>query len=102
MSRKETVFLMSRAFALLLIVWAVVDVTYMPERLFSLFHYLSQRSVLGLRDFWSSRYMLITLFAVVRIGSLLLSAWCFWKNGPWVERLFSLEHSDQGKDVESS
>jgi len=102
MSRKEIVFLVSRAFALLLIVWAVVDVTYMPERLFSLFYYVRQRSVLGLRDFWSSRYMLITLFAVVRIGGLLIAASLFWKGKPWVERLLLLEHPDQDKGVESS
>jgi hypothetical protein len=60
MSRKELVLLVSRAFALLLITWALVEVTYLPDRLFELFHHLSQRSVLATRDYWSTYDLILT------------------------------------------
>ena len=60
MSRKELVFIVSRAFALLLISWALADVSYIPERLFSLTHHISQGSVLARYDYWSSYYLVVT------------------------------------------
>lgn len=89
MSRKEIVLLVSRAFALLLISWALVDVTYLPERLFAFSHHLSQRSVLGTPDYWSNYYLVITAFTVVRILALFLAAVWFWRCGPRIENLFS-------------
>jgi hypothetical protein len=56
MSRKEIVLLVSRAFALLLISWAFVEVTYLPERLFALSHHLNQSSVSVANDYWSRYY----------------------------------------------
>jgi len=89
MSRKELAFLVSRAFALLLITWALVDVTYLPERLFALSHHMSLRSALATHDYWSSYYLIITTFSLVRILTLLLAAALFWRCGPRAEALFS-------------
>jgi len=97
MSKKDAAFLVSRAFALLLITWALVDVTYMPERLFSLFHYIGQASVLNPRDFWSSRYWLLSMFAVVRIVGLFIASWLFWTAGARVEALFLRDGSSLEK-----
>ena len=95
MSRKEIVLLVSRAFALLLISWALVEITYLPERLFALSHHLSQSSVLVAHDYWSSYYLIITVFLVLRMLALFLAAALFWRCGPWVEALFSPQQENQ-------
>ena len=95
MSRKELVLLVSRAFALLLITWAFVEITYLPERLFALSHHLSQSSVLVAHDYWSSYYLIITVFLVLRVLALFVAAALFWRCGPRVEELFSLKQEDQ-------
>jgi len=95
MSRKELVSLASRAFALLLTTWALVDLTYLPEHLFALSHHLSLRSVLATHDYWSSYYLMITAFHLVRLLALFLAAALFWRCGPRVEALFSPPQDDQ-------
>ena len=96
MSRKEMVLLVSRAFALLLISWAFVEVTYLPERLFTLTHHLSQSSVLVAHDYWSSYYLIVTVFLVLRVLALFLAAALFWRCGPRAEALFSPQQENQG------
>ena len=95
MSRKELVFIVSRAIALLLISWALADVSYLPERLFALTHHISQGSVLAKYDYWSSYYLVITSFLVVRVLGLILAAGSFWRCGPWEQTLFSQEHGNR-------
>jgi hypothetical protein len=95
MSRKEIVLLVSRAFAVLLISWAFVEVTYLPERLFALSHHLSQSSVLMAHDYWSSYYLIVTAFLVLRMLALFLAAVLFWRCGPRVEALFSPQQGNQ-------
>jgi len=89
MTKKELVLLASRAFALLLIVWAAVDVTYLPERLFALVHYLGRRSVLLQHDYLNSYYLLVTALSAFRIMVLSVAASVFWKCGPWIEAFFT-------------
>ena len=95
MSRKEIVLLVSRAFAVLLISWAFVEVTYLPERLFALSHHMSQSSVLVVHDYWSSYYLIVTAFLVLRMLALFLAAALFWRCGPRVEALFSPQQGNQ-------
>jgi hypothetical protein len=94
MSRKELVFIVSRALALLLISWALVEVSYLPERLFALTHHIGQGSVLAKYDYWSSYYLVVTSFLVARILALLLVAQSFWRCGPRVQALFSPEQDN--------
>jgi hypothetical protein len=89
MSKRDLVFVMSRTFALLLIASALADLSYLPERLFALTHHLAQSSVLAKYDYWSSYYLVITSFLVVRVLALLLAAGSFWRCGPWVQGLFT-------------
>jgi hypothetical protein len=89
MSRKELVFLFSRAFALLLSSWALVEVSYLPERLFALSHHINERSVFTTHDYWSSYYSIVTVFLIVRILALLFAAALLWQCGPRVQALFS-------------
>ena len=95
MSRKELVLLLSRAFALLLISWALVEVSYLPERLFALSHHINERSVLATHDYWSSYYLIVTVFLVVRILAFLLAAALFGRCGPRVQALFSPREDNQ-------
>jgi hypothetical protein len=95
MSRKDLVFVVSRTFALLLTSWALVDLTYLPERLFALAHHISQGSVIARYDYWSSYSLVGTSFLVVRILGLLLAAGSFWTCGPWVQALFSPKEDNQ-------
>jgi len=87
MSRKELVFVVSRTFALILISWALVDFSYLPERLLALTHQINQGSVLVRYDYWSSYYLVVTGFLVA--GS-------FWRCGPRVQALFSPEEDNRG------
>lgn len=89
MSRKELVFIVSRTFALLLISWALVEVSYLPERLFALTHHISQGSVLVRYDYWFSYYLVVTSFLVARVVALLFAGGSFWRCGPRVQALFS-------------
>lgn len=95
MSTKEIISIVSRAFAVLLISWAFVEVTYLPERLFALSHRLSQNSVLLAHDYWSSYYLIVTVFLILRMLALLLAATAFWRCGPRVEALFSSRRGNQ-------
>jgi hypothetical protein len=71
MSKKELLLVASRAFSLLLITWAVVELTYLPERLFSLHHHLGQASV------------------VLRVVALLFAAIVFWRCKPGIQGIFT-------------
>jgi hypothetical protein len=95
MSRKELVSLASRAFALLLISWGLVEITYLPDRLFALSHHLSLRSALATYDYWSRYYLILTVSGVVRMIAMFLAAALFWRCGPRVEALFSPQQNNQ-------
>jgi hypothetical protein len=90
MSRKEVVLLVSRAFAGIQLVTALIEATYLPERLFSLYHFAHLRSVL-LSNFdvnyytTSDRIEVVSLIA--RIMGLLTLSVVFWRCDPWVERV---------------
>jgi hypothetical protein len=89
MTRDELVFLFSRLFSLLLSTWALVEVSYLPERLLALSHHINERSVLATHEYWSTYYLIVTVFLAVRIVALLVAAVLFWKCGPRVQALFS-------------
>ena len=96
MSKKELVVLVSRAFALLLITWALVEVTYLPERVLALSHHISQTSVLATSlDYTTRYYLLLIIFNVVRMLALFFAALLFWRCGPRVEAIFSHQSGNQ-------
>ena len=96
-SKKELLFVISRGFALLLITWAFLDLTYLPERVFSLSHHVGQQSVLSTtHDYWRAYYLMTIVFLILRVLALLIVAVLFWRCGPRVEALFS-DHSSDGQ-----
>lgn len=79
MPNDEMVLPVSRALALLLTIWTVVDLTYMPERLFALVHHLGEQAA---GHYWIDYYLVINVFACLRIVLLFVSALMFWNCGP--------------------
>jgi hypothetical protein len=96
MSRKELISVMSRWFGLLLATWAFVELTYLPERLFSLSRHLGEQSALhGAPDYWSSYYTLATVLLIIRVSALFIAAVTFWRCGPRVQALFDRAEGKQ-------
>jgi hypothetical protein len=95
MSRDDLVFVASRAFALLLATWALIDISYLPEELFALSHHVSLRSALAVHDYWTSYYWMVTVSNLVRIVALFFAAVLFWRCGPRVAELFSRPAAEQ-------
>jgi hypothetical protein len=87
-SRKDAVTLASRTLAVLLTVWALTDVSYLPERLHSFLHYLNHEPASSSAIEYGRHYYLIGLgFLITRIvGFSLMARWLF-KGGPEIEEL---------------
>jgi hypothetical protein len=88
MSRKDAVVLASRTLAVLLTVWALTDVSYLPERVHSFIHYFNQEVPPSISTQYLRHYYLIELgFLVTRIVGYALVAKWLYKGGPEVEEL---------------
>jgi hypothetical protein len=90
MSRKEAVLLVSRALAILQLIFALMELTYLPIRLISLNHHTTRVDVLGpsgYDDFWNGYYRVDIGFMFARIVIYLVFAFVFWNCGPWIERV---------------
>ena len=94
MSRKEFVFVVSRWFAILLGIWGLVDVSYVPERLFSLSHFMNERSALSGHNYQSDYYLIATAFLFARALALFYAAGWFWRCGPRVQALFHFQEAE--------
>jgi hypothetical protein len=88
MTREDMAVVASRSLALLMAVWTIASLTYLPEEIFSLVYHLGHQSVVGTRDHWSSLYSLVIAFHVVRIFLTALAGVWFWTGGPVPETLF--------------
>src|SRR5260370_6936178 len=90
MSREDALVLASRALALLFAVWALGEVSYLPERLHSFLHYVNQEPGSSTAIQYLRPYYLITLgFLLTSIlGFSLLARW-ICKGGPQLKALFS-------------
>lgn len=88
MSREDFVVLASRTLAVLLMVWALTDVSYLPGSVHTFVHYANVELSSSSATQYYRRSDLISLsFLVVRIiGFSLLSRWLF-KGGPEVAEL---------------
>lgn len=100
MSRKDAVTLASRTLALLMVVFALVDLSYLPGRLNSFVHYAYQFTNPTDLILYQRHYYLIELgFLIVRvIGLSLLARWLF-NGGPEIEQLFLPEEQQDVEQV---
>ena len=91
MSRKDGILLASRALALVLIIGALDELSYLPTRLYSFLHYVHDDSILAPspRGQYLGHYYLIELgFLVIRIVGYSLTAWWLYRGGPEIDELF--------------
>jgi hypothetical protein len=91
MTKRDAVVLVSRALMLYLIVWVLTEITYLPEKLFALAHYIRYASAAPANNTYYHYYRGVDLinlvFLVIRIvGVSCLARWLF-KAGPGVEEL---------------
>ena len=102
MSRKDAVVLAGRTLAALLTVWALTDVSYLPERLHSFLYYRSQEGASSASIHLRQYYLIGLGFLVVRIvGYSLLARWLY-KSGPEVGEFLlpaDLTHNDRAADI---
>ena|ERR1017187_1305145 len=94
MNRKEVVRLVSRALSISFGIAALIDTTYLPERLYSYVFYATRAKSLaatvGDVHFYNTDRIEVG-FLFLRIAIYLLIAVALWKCKPWVERLFTFE-----------
>jgi hypothetical protein len=88
MSRHDAVVLTSRALSVIFLVWALSEVSALPEVLHSFLHYIDQvpgsASSIG---YWRHYYLIRLGFLVVRIvGFSLMASWLY-KGGREVEEM---------------
>ena len=88
MSRKDAIMLASRTLAILLTVWALTDVSYLPERVHSFLHYINQENYSASTQYMGHYYLIELGFLVTRIVGYSLAARWLYKGGPEVEELF--------------
>jgi hypothetical protein len=97
MSRKDAVLLVSRALSILQLIYALMELTYLPIRFVSLHHHTTRANVLGSSgydDFWSGYYRVDIAFLFARVAICLVVAFLFWNCGPWIDRLLLPESDD--------
>jgi hypothetical protein len=90
MSKKDAVVLAGRTLALFLTMWALSEVSYLPEFLHSFLRYMSQdpRSSDAIQ-YWRHYYVIRLAFLVTGIIGFSLMARWLYQGGPEVEALLS-------------
>jgi hypothetical protein len=90
MSRKDVLVLASRTLALLLVVWALAEASYLPESLHSFLRYINREPGSSTAiQYWRHYYLIRLSFGLTRmLGFSLLARWLF-RGGPEVEELLS-------------
>ncbi len=87
MPRREIVVLISRALACIQLMSALLDATYLPDRILAFLHYANlPEPISDSQHFFKMQDELGVLTLVLRIGILLTAFLIFWNCGPWIER----------------
>ncbi len=102
MSKQEGVVIASRALAVLMTVWALVDVSYLPEHVQSFVHYMyyerTPSTNLQYLQYMQHTYLISLCFLMARLIGYSLLAWWLFKGGPEVSELL-LPSSDEQQVV---
>ena len=87
MSREDAVLLASRSLAVLFMLWALTDISYLPGRLYSFLYYLNNQSASAYIDHMK-HYELVELgFLITRIVGFSLFSMILFKSGPDIREL---------------
>ena len=91
LTKQDALTLFGRLLAFYLTVWALVDFTYIPERIFSLMHYIARVQDSAIKDPYylhmiAAERLSIGL-GILRILLLITAAASVWSAGPWLQRL---------------
>jgi hypothetical protein len=95
-STKEAVTIASRTLAVYFLFWFLSDLTYLPSRLYSLWHH---ESALGGSAYWRYSDLISLSFSLVRLVALFFAVQWFYRSGPAIREYF-LASSDEEKAVE--
>jgi len=88
MSRKDAVTLASRTLAVLLTVWALTDVSYLPGNLHSFLNYLNRESPSSPGvEYMRHSYLISLGFLITRIVGYSLMARWLYRGGAEIEEL---------------
>jgi hypothetical protein len=96
MSRRDAVLLASRRLSVLITIWALTELSYLPERLHSFLHYANGDAGASLYvEHMRHHDLIVVASLLIRIiGFLLLALW-LRRSGPEVmELLLPLEQQD--------
>jgi hypothetical protein len=99
-STNQIVLLVSRAIAVIQCITALLEVSYLPERLMSLHHYRGPGEILA-SDYLARQYSTALAFLCFRIAVLLALAWAFWQCGPRLRRLLLPDGTNIGETREA-
>jgi hypothetical protein len=78
MSTRQAVLLVSRTLALLMAIWALTELSYLPSALYSFLRYAQQGGVTLSTEYWRHHYLIQLGFLITRlVGYSLTSVWLF-------------------------
>lgn len=100
MSRKDAVWLASRTLSVLLTIWALTDVSYLPGEVHGFLRYHQQPETSAYLHYMHHSYLISLGFLITRIiGYSLMARWLY-KCGPEVEELLlPATHNESSSQV---
>lgn len=87
MSRKDVVLRASRTLAVLLMVWALSDISYLPGRVYSYLHYLNREPASAYTEYMKHYYFIELGFLITRIVGYSLFSMLLFRGGSDVQQL---------------
>ncbi len=87
MSRKDAVLLASRTVAVLVTVWALAEVSYLPGSLHSFLHYVNQETSSPGVEYTRHLHLIALGFLIRRIVGFSLVARWLYEGGPEIHEL---------------
>ena len=92
----RSIVLVARAVALYLLCWMGSELTYLPDRIYRLYHYVRSERIATGERYFQNTYVIELGFALIRILGLFLVAGWLYRCGPRV-RAFFTEPSEESE-----
>jgi len=88
MTTREAIRIVSRALAIYFLAWALSDISYLPQVIYSFFHYVNTAGAFNTSAFYRDHDLIALAFLAVRIVTLFIAAQWFYRGGPLVHSYF--------------